>query len=382
MDNPGALSGITVIDLSRLLPGPYCSMVLADHGARVIAVEDRRFETDDFFIDAVMRNKQHMTLNLKTDQGREIFYRLVKAADVLIEGFRPGVVKRLQVDYTTICALNPRIVYCSITGYGQTGPLRDRSGHDINYMAHSGVLDLIGEAHRPPCIPAVQVADIAGGSQQAVTGILLALMAREKTGRGQHVDISMTDGMLGFLTIPFYFQQRDGCVPPRGDSMLSHRYGCYNTYETADGRHISIGAVERRFWQRLCEFLKVPQYSELQYDEDRRTEIIESLRQIFRQKTLAVWEKLLHDMDVCWAAVRTVEEVVADPHFSQRQTIARTAQDPKGGGNAPGVTVKLGGTPGSVRSRPAAFGEHTAEVLAELGYSKEEIRSLKDKGVT
>ena len=139
MENPGALSGITVIDLSRLLPGPYCSMVLADHGARVIAVEDRRYATDAFFIPAVMRNKQHMTLNLKTDDGLKIFHQLVQAADVVIEGFRPGVVQRLGVDYQSLSRVNPRLVYCSVSGYGQTGPLSSRAGHDVNYLAHSGV---------------------------------------------------------------------------------------------------------------------------------------------------------------------------------------------------------------------------------------------------
>jgi crotonobetainyl-CoA:carnitine CoA-transferase CaiB-like acyl-CoA transferase len=382
MDHPGALAGITVIDLSRLLPGPYCSMILADHGARVIAVEERRFQSDPFFIPAVMRNKQHINLNLKTGEGRQIFYRLVKAADVVIEGFRPGVAKRLQVDYDTLRRLNPRIVYCSITGFGQTGPLHDRSGHDVNYLAHSGVLGLIGESGRPPCIPGVQFADIAGGSLQAVAGILLALLAREKTGSGQHVDISITDGMIGFLTIPLFLWQRDIKPPERGDAMLSHRYGCYNTYETADGRYISIGAVERRFWQRLCEFLQVPQYTELQYDEIRRTEIIDSLRRIFRQKTLAQWEALLKDVDACWAAVRSVQEAVEDPHFRDRQMIADAAVVSPGSGEAPRVAVKLSATPGTIRSRPATFGQDTADVLLELGYTEKQIRSLKDKGVT
>ncbi len=382
MDNPGALSGITVIDLSRLLPGPYCSMVLADHGARVIAVEDRRFRDDAFFIPAVMRNKQHITLNLKTEEGRQIFYRLVKAADVVIEGFRPGVVQRLRVDFDTLCKINPRIVCCSISGYGQTGPLRDRSGHDVNYLAHSGVLGLIGEPGRPPCIPGVQFADIAGGSLQAVTGILLALLAREKTGRGQQIDISMTDGMLGFLTIPFFLWQRDGSVPQPGDAMLSHRYGCYNTYETADGRYISIGAVEQRFWQRLCECLQVPHYAGLQYDDGRRTEIVDALRRIFRQKTLAQWEHLLEGVDACWAAVRTVEEVVEDPHFRERQMFTGISVDPSGAGKDPGIAVKLGSTPGAVRSRPPGFGQDTASVLRELGYTDKEIRTLKEKEIT
>jgi crotonobetainyl-CoA:carnitine CoA-transferase CaiB-like acyl-CoA transferase len=294
------------------------------------------------------------------------------------------VVQRLGVDYQSLSRVNPRLVYCSISGYGQTGPLSSRAGHDVNYLAHSGALELIGEAGRPPCIPGVQIADIAGGSLQAVVGILLALQAREKTGRGQHVDISMTDGMIGLLTIPFFLQQRDGSVPQRGAAMLSHRFGCYNVYETADGRHISIGAVELRFWKRLCEQLKVPQYTDLQYDEDRRTEIIDALGQVFRQKTLAEWESVLQDVDACWAAVRTVEEVAGDPHFCERQMIIDDAapSGSAGGGYAPGIGVKLGGTPGSIRIPAAGFGQDTGQVLRELGYSDDQIRSLKEKGVT
>ncbi|MBW1752985.1 MAG: CoA transferase [Deltaproteobacteria bacterium] len=176
MSNEGALAGITVLDLSRLLPGPCCSMMLADHGARVIAIEDKRFIADDLFITTVNRNKEHMSLNLKTLEGKEIFFRLVERADVLLEGFRPGVVHRLGIDYDTVCKINSKIIYCSITGYGQTGPCRDRAGHDVNFLAHSGVLDLIGEPDRPPSIPGVQIADIAGGGMNAAIGILLALV--------------------------------------------------------------------------------------------------------------------------------------------------------------------------------------------------------------
>ena len=160
----GALSGFTVLDLSRLLPGPFCSMILADHGARVIVIEDRRYRSDDFRLATVNRNKQHMTLNLKTTEGRSIFYRLVQTADVVLEGFRPGVVKRLGVDYDAVRVLNPGIVYCAVSGYGQTGPLSDKAGHDVNYLAHSGVLDVIGEPDRPPAIPGIQIADMAGGA--------------------------------------------------------------------------------------------------------------------------------------------------------------------------------------------------------------------------
>ncbi|MGA7143615.1 MAG: CaiB/BaiF CoA-transferase family protein, partial [Desulfobacterales bacterium] len=235
----GSLSNILVLDLSRLLPGPFCSMILADHGARVISVEDRRFLSDDFFISTVNRNKEHMTLNLKTPQGKEIFFRLAAKADVLMEGFRPGVVHRLGIDYDTVNNINPGIIYCSITGYGQNGTYRNRAGHDVNFMAYSGVLDLMGEPDRPPSIPVVQVADIAGGGMNAAIGILLALFARERTGKGQYIDISMTDGMISLLSLDLFLYQHTGESPKRGESTLSHRFAFYNTYETADGRYIS-----------------------------------------------------------------------------------------------------------------------------------------------
>ena len=231
MLSKGALSGIKVLDLSRLLPGPYCSMILADHGAEVISVEDKRFKADGLFFNSVNRNKRHMCLNLKSDRGLEIFFRMAKEADVILEGFRPGVVERLGVDYARVQEQNPKIIYCSITGYGQTGPMRDRVGHDVNYLANSGVLDLMGQKDAPPSIPGVQFADIAGGAMNAAMGILMALVERSTTGKGQYIDISMTDGMVGFLTLPLYFSGVTGRMPVRSDGTFSHRYACYNTME-------------------------------------------------------------------------------------------------------------------------------------------------------
>jgi len=287
MLNKGALKGITVLDLSRLLPGPYCSMILADHGARVIAVEDKRFIADGLFMDLVYRNKEHMTLNLKTEEGKEIFFHLAREADIVMEQFRPGVVHKLGVDYESVKKVNPEIIYCSITGYGQTGPYRDRAGHDVNYLSIAGVLDLIGEKDRPPSIPGIQIADIASGGMNAAIGILLALQARNSTGKGQYIDISMTDGSVGFMPVPLFYYKLLGIAPERSDFMLSHRYAFYNTYETADGRYISINAVENRFWKNLCETFGVPEYTELQYDEPRREEILDFMRAEFKKKTLS-----------------------------------------------------------------------------------------------
>jgi len=377
----GVLSGITVLDLSRLLPGPFCSMILADHGARVIAVEDRRFMADDFFVTTVNRNKEHMTLNLKTREGKEIFTRLVGQSDVLLEGFRPGVVQRLGIDYDTVRTINLKIVYCSITGYGQTGAYRNRAGHDVNFLGYSGVLNFIGEPNLPPAIPGVQFADIAGGGMNAAIGILLALFDRERTGKGQYIDISMTDGMVSHLPLALFFHQRAGEVPQRGESLLSHRYACYNTYETADARFVSIGAVENRFWKQLCEHLGVAKYASLQYDENRREEIIDFMRATFKKKTRSQWETELADLDICWGPIQNLEEVLQDPVFRERGMVVDVRQ--KNGEKIPtlGVPIKLSDTPGSIRTPPVNFGESTVAILRELGYTEDQIKSFADKGV-
>jgi crotonobetainyl-CoA:carnitine CoA-transferase CaiB-like acyl-CoA transferase len=381
MTNTGALSGITVIDLSRLLPGPYCSMILADHGARVIAVEDKRFLADGLFFNIINRNKEHISLNLKTEKGREIFYGLIAKADVLLEGFRPGVVDRLGVDYKSVRRANPKIIYCSITGYGQNGPFRDRVGHDANYLSYAGVLDLIGEKDRPPAIPGIQIADIAGGGMNAAIGILLALLARQHTGQGQYIDISMTDGMVGFLPAALFFRQLTGQEPKRADGLLSHRYACYNTYETADGRYLSIGAVENRFWKQLCDTLGIPEYAPLQYDDGRREEILQHLRQTFKQKTLDEWDAILADLDICWGKIQSTKEVLEDPLFLQRETVVEIEGKDGKKSKTLGVAVKLSETPGSVRTPPVDFGESTAAILEELGYTQEEIEALAAKEV-
>ncbi len=381
MITKGSLSGIKVLDMSRLLPGPYCSMILGDHGARVIAVEDRRFLADGLFFDPVNRNKEHMSLNLKTDEGKEIFFRLVKEADVFMEGFRPGVVNKLGIDYEAVRKINPGIIYCSITGYGQTGPYRDRVGHDANYLSFSGVLDLIGEPDKAPAIPGVQIADIAGGGMNAAIGILLALFAREKTGAGQYIDISMTDGMVGFMPVPLFYQEISGQITRRGDAFLSHRYACYSTYETADGRYISIGAVENRFWKRLCEIMGVPEYAPLQYDEAKRSELIDFMRTAFKKKSLDEWSLTLASEDVCWGKVQNLPEVFEDPLFAEREMVLEISGKDGKKRKILGIPVKLSGTPGSVRTPPPGFGENTGDILRELGYNDEQIREFGEKGV-
>jgi len=376
----GALQGIKVIDLSRMLPGPYCSMILADHGARVIAIEDRRYMTDDVFISPVNRNKDHMTLNLKTEEGKAIFFRLAEDADVLMEGFRPGVAKRLGVDYESLRKVNKNLIYCSITGYGQDGPYRDMAGHDVNYLSFSGVLDLIGEKGRSPCIPGIQIADLVGGGMNAAIGILLALAARARTGEGQYIDISMADGMLSLLPVPLQIIQKQGQVPSRSDTKLSHRYACYNVYETADGKYLSIGAVENRFWVNLCELFGVPEYGPLQYDEDRREEIVDFLRKTFKNKTLEEWIEVLGERDVCWGKVQNISEALNDQLFAERGMVDELQDGTGGSSTSLGIPIKLSNTPGSLRTPPVEFGGSTRKILEELGYTKTETDHFFENG--
>lgn len=366
----GALEGILVLDLSRLLPGPYCSMILADHGARVIAIEDeRQYAADGLFLPTVQRNKEHIALDLKSEDGLSIFGRMVQEADVLIEGFRPGVTQRLGIDYDSVRRIKDDIIYCSISGYGQTGPYRERAGHDVNYLGYAGVLDLIGPSDQPPAIPGIQVADLTG-SLNAVIGILLALFERQRSGQGQHIDISMTDGMLAFLPVAQYWRELSGENPQRSDNMLSHRYACYNTYTAADGRYIAVGALEGRFWKNLCAQLGLPQYADLQYDETRRIEIIDALRARFLQKNSGEWEKDLAGLDLCVSVVRTIDEAFQSPLFHDRDMVVQVARADGTSETALGVPVKLSATPGSVRTPRAQFGEHTQKIRAEFGAKK------------
>jgi crotonobetainyl-CoA:carnitine CoA-transferase CaiB-like acyl-CoA transferase len=215
----------------------------------------------------------------------------------------------------------------------------------------------------------------------AAVGILLALYAREKTGRGQYIDISMTDGMIGFLSLPYYFAKLTGKEQQAGDTLLSHRYGCYNTYETADGRYLALGAVENRFWRGLCEYLRQPEYIPLQYDEERREEIIGFLRRQFLTRTLAEWEVELAGLDICWAAVKTMEEVLGDPLFEAREMVQTYADVDGAERHGFGIPVKLSETPGSIRTAPGRFGGATREVLGEAGYSEDEIDAFVAAGV-
>jgi len=376
-----ALEGLRVLDLSRLYPGPYCSMILADFGAQVLCVEDRRFAGEPSMPSA-MRNKRHMTLNLKSGEGRAVFARLARGADVVLEGFRPGVAARLGVDYETLSRENPGLVYCSVTGYGQTGPLRDLVGHDVNYLALGGLLAGTGSSPAaPPAIPGTQVADVAAGGMNAALGILLALLAPERTGRGQWVDVAMLDGIVGMMGYAASLWFGLGERVARGDSMLTGRWPWYRVYRCADGRYLSIGAVERRFWKTLCEALGRPEWADAQYDAARAAEMHAFFEARFAEKSRDDWFAALRGLEVCVAPVLEADEALASEHVRARGLVVETRAPGGGSQRVLGVPIRLSATPGRVATPPPAFGEHTDAVLAELGYAPEAIERLRREGV-
>ncbi len=387
------LDGVTVLDLTRLLPGPAATMMLANFGAEVIKIEEP--EKGDYArygqprihglgasFALLNRGKKSVAINLKDPRGKEAFRRLAATADVLIEGFRPGVMDRLDLGYEQLSGLNPRLIYAALTGYGLDGSYTQTAGHDANYLAMAGVLDLIGPAGGPPNLPGIQIADIAAGTLPAVIGILLALAAREKTGEGQIVDAAMLDGSLNLMPIPLSQWTSTGEAPRRGETRLSGRYACYNIYETSDGRWMSVGALEPKFWVEFCrevgrEELIADQYA----DDSRQQEIKDELSQIFLNETAAEWERRFAAKDACVALVRNLEEVARDEHVRDRELIV-SIPHPRGGSfDHIGVVPKLSATPGEIGGEPPQLGEHTLSVLRAAGIDEGKLSELRRDGV-
>ncbi len=369
---PTPLRNLKCLDLSRQLPGPFCSMLLADLGVDVLVVAAPN-DAMGIGIPLVQRNKRSMTLNLKDPKGKEIFAQLVHDADIVLEGFRPGVAERLGIDYATLAKLNPKIVYCSISGYGQDGPYRDKVGHDINYLGYSGVLGVSGAAGGPPQIMPVQVADIGGGGLMGVIGILAALLSREQSGRGQFIDISMMDGSLSWNVFHTLMSFVMSGQPPRGGTQLTGHNPCYAVYETKDGKYVTIGALEAHFWRNLCEQLGVPEFIPDQFAEDkRREEIFRVIRAKFKEKTQAEWLEQLGPVDICFGPVNSIAEAMADPQVRARGMIKEV-----GGRTLIASPLKFSDTPAAQPTLPPEFGQHTDEVLKGLGYSDAAIGELR-----
>jgi alpha-methylacyl-CoA racemase len=381
-----ALSGIRVLDLTRLLPGAFCTMQLADMGADVIKVEPP--ESGDYMrwtpplidgqsvlFNALNRNKRSLTLNLKADAGRELLLALADTAAVLVEGNRPGVMDRLGLGWDVLHVRNRSLVMCSITGYGQDGPLAMRAGHDLNYTATAGVLGLNGDKDAAPIPLSVQVADIGAGGLQAAVAILGALLEVERGAEGRRLDVSMLDGATTWLSLPLA-QAGAGDDVRRGAQRLSGRYACYRVYTCADGRHFSVGALEPKFWGALCVALGKPELVGLQFSEgDEQAGVHRELEAIFRQRTRDEWSLALAGLDACCEPVLELAEVASHPQVAARRLIEAR---PTGVEVRPAVVFDEGWR----RLDPPRLGQHSAEVLAELGVDPARFEELKTAGVT
>jgi crotonobetainyl-CoA:carnitine CoA-transferase CaiB-like acyl-CoA transferase len=382
-----ALEDVHILDLSRLVPGPFCTMLLGDLGADVLLIEpppDSRAgqapSVGGEAYNALGRNKRSIVLNLRDDEARQVFYRLTESADVVLEGFRPGVVQRLGVDYETLREKNPRLVYCSLSGYGQTGPYAGLVGHDINYISVGGALGMIGWPDQPPAIPMNVIADFAGGGLHAAYAILAALHARERTGRGQFVDIAMSDGVLYLLTqhISSYFAT--GRAPEAGRTVLNGSAPNYNVYQCRDGGWISLGSLEPHFWANLCRAMGLEDLIPHQYDGAKRDEIFAHFREQFKTKTRDEWFEILKQTDICAAPVYGLDEALNDPHNQARGMVVEVEHPEAGRVRQVGVGTKLSETPGAVRSAAPSPGQHTDDVLASLAYDAAAIAALRERG--
>ena len=393
------LAGIRVLDLSLQLPGPFCTMMMADHGADVVKVDEPAPRVRNPFAGEewgqspadryLNRGKRSLTLNLKTEEGKTIFRALAMHADVVVEGFRPGVARRLGVEYETLSAANPRLVYCSISGYGQTGPMRSVAGHDINYISFAGILGLCGREGSPPAIPPVQIGDLFGGALMALSGILMALHSRQVTGRGRWVDVSMTDGALSMLSIHAAAVLAGIPSPERGNMILTGMFPCYETYRCACGGYMSVGPLEAWFWDDFLKAIGREDLAGLQYatgEEGARAKA--ELSRVFLGKTRDEWVTFFAGEDICVSPVLTLSEALSHPQARARGMVVEVESPFGGRDRQPGRPLKFRGPgeggadlPEEPPRRPPRLGEHDEEILAELGYRDEQIASLRRKGV-
>jgi crotonobetainyl-CoA:carnitine CoA-transferase CaiB-like acyl-CoA transferase len=392
-----ALDGVRVLDLSRLLPGGFCSLLLADHGAEVLKVEDmglgdyirwaapyhegaEHSARSAVFL-ALNRNKRSIRIDLKQETGRAVLLDLVRGHDVVLESFRPGVLDRLGVGYEAMRAVNPKIVLCAITGYGQDGPLRDRPGHDMNYLGLVGMLGLTGGPDGPPVQPAGQIADIGGGALMAAFGILAALREAERTGEGQVVDVSMADGALSWLAMVAARYLADGEVPARGRLDLAGGLVCYRPYACADGGWVTLGALEPKFWQAWCGGVGREDLVAAQFAAPGSAEHAE-VEAVFAGRTRAEWEAFAAEHECCLEPVLDLGEALSSELVRAREMVVGLDQP---GVAEPvsllGAPVKLSRTPPDCNRLPGpALGEHTEAVLRAAGYDDARIAALLESG--
>lgn len=381
-----ALEGIKIIDFSKWLPGQYCGMVLGDFGADVIKVEDVKGDVTRGFTPAkepgmsywhlmLNRNKRGITVNLKTPAGREVLLRLLKEADVFLEGFRPGYLKMLGLAYESISKINPRLIYCSITGFGPEGKYKHMPSHDLNVIGLAGVA--APEDGTDISVPSVQVAAL-GGSLNAISGILMALYARERTGKGQLVNVDLYSSAINaeITAISSVIGCRETGMPSFGRTASHY----YSVYKTKDGRYLSIGTIEPKFWQKMCRLIDLPELESRQFDFAHSAEIKKKLAVAFAGKTQAEWLELIGKDEFCVTPIRTLQEALDSSLTTEQSQMLVTKKEDFGNYTYVKSAAKLSDTPGTIRKRAPYLGEHTQEVLESAGYTKEEIAAMHEKG--
>lgn len=374
------LHATRILDLTRLLPGAVCTMLLRDLGAEVIKIEDPQggdyarwmpplLDGLGLFFRSSNRGKKSVVIDLKNEAGQAVLHKLVEKSDVLIEGFRPGVTARLGADYGTLSAVNPRLVYCALSGWGQDGSYAQISGHDLNYIARNGVLG----AEQEPQTPASQVADV-GGSYVAVMGILAALLKRQQTGRGDYVDVALSESAMPLAMAAWV----EANATPDDVNFISLRgeSACYNVYHSGDGQPLTLAAIEPKFWTNFCRAVEKPEWIELHTIRDQQPALIKSARALFKTKTAAEWTALLEDADCCFTRVVASAQLLDDPQMQARGMVG-VSQDGVPWMRSP---IRLSGDTFELSDAPE-YGEHTRAVLAEIGYEESAIDRLIGAGV-
>ncbi len=381
------LQDLNILDLTRLIPGGYATLILADLGAEVLKIED--IELGDYsrwmeptigeygvYFHALNRNKKSMKLNLKAEDGKKIFKKLVeKGYDTIVESFRPGVMDRLGIGYNTLREINPRVIYCAISGYGQNGPKKDKALHDLNCLAVSGALSITGEG--TPAIPGIQIADTSS-ALFSVISILTAYITRGKTSQGQFLDVSMTDGLISLLSINLIKFLVDSKIPEGGKMDFNGKFPCYRIYKTKDGEYMTLAALEKKFWENFCNAIGRRDLIDKQHDDSIDTR--NKIENIFKSKTRIEWEEISENIDSCLEPVLNFKEVTRHPHLKSRELFFDIESQ---GANVPQVRIPflMSDVYNTPRNPAPLWGEHTDEILISVGYDEKEIKSLKKRGV-
>lgn len=388
------LKGLKILDFSSLLPGAFTTMMFADYGADVIHVESsRRVDMmrimppynegkESYIHQHLNRSKKSITLNLKTPEAIDIVKKLIQEYDIVIEGFRPGVMERLGIDYAALKEVNPKLIYCSITGYGQTGPYQQRPGHDNNYLSIAGVLDHSRFKGKKPVAMGIQIADIAGGTLHAAVGVLAAALHREQTGEGKYIDISMTDAAFTFNALYGTSFLASGQLPQPEEEILNGGT-FYDYYQTKDGRYFSVGSLEPQFRKLLCEALDIPELIQSTFNDSSYTQkrFKEAIKDAFLTKNFDEWLEIIKDIEGCVEPVLTFEEACKHPQLQARQMIVEV---PEANGKMQkqiGAAIKFDQIEPAYHFVGATLGEHTQEILKTIGYSQEQINRLNESGV-